>query len=275
MNALRSFDLNYMNYAVYSNFAVRAFEYLNGRINPFNRCMLSIEMYSKNNYAEFRKPNTVSLYLGSILNDYDSCTGDPDDDRDIKTIIIMVLGHELAHSTQNTDMIRYTNDPYYRDDIEKQNEAYTEYWISEHNQEIYNALGVMVEYSSFAMRNLMPLHTQYEFASLEQYYVHTLLDVVYRNVKYVEPMITAFQKYSSILIRFNNGIRLLLKKNGEYNPQIIQTFNKIVRTTFRKGTAQTYSTVTMELTPVNIGGDPDGIEFHIISSLMHYSPIDF
>ena len=275
MKELRSFDLNYMNHVTYSNFAIRAFEFLNGRINPFNICYLSIEMYSKNNYAEFRKPNTVSLYLGSILNDYDSCTGDPEDDRDIKTIIIMTLSHELAHSTQNTDMIRYTNDPYYRDDIEKQNEAYTEHWITEHQTEIFNALGVVVSYSSFAIRNIMPLYTQYEVATLEQYYVHTLLDVVYRNKKFVEPMTIAFRKYNSILLRFNNGIRMLIKKNGEYNPNIIQTFNKIVRTTFRKGTAQTYCTVTMELTPVNIGDDPDGIEFHIISELLHYSPIDF
>lgn len=252
----------------YTPFVHGVFRYLNGNINPDNPCTLHIRLYSDVNYAEYAKPDIVVVYLGSIINNYWM------DDDSIKRVIIMTIAHELSHSWQSTDMIRYTYDPYYKQQIENQNEGRTEQWLLAHADEIYKLFGIQMEYSDWAMREVYPHGDEYESANVGHYYIHTILDVVYRNEKFKEPLEKLFNGYDSIIFHIDDSEKCLLKFKGEYNIRAIYAFNRIISKYCRIGISISYFTIELEIIDIPIF-DTMGIDVHMHIRNQYYNPIEF
>jgi len=244
-------------------FAIEAFNYLNGNINPFTYCYLYIRMYDTVNYAEFRKPNTVCLFLGSIICHFYG------KDEDIKSVILMTLAHELSHSCQNTDMVRYTNDPYYREVVEESNEAHTIKWMTEHMNEIYKRFGFRYIYNNDAMNNLYPKHINYEYSALKEYYINCIIDVVYRNQKYRKPLIDLFDSNNNIGFAIDTSDYIFIKYNGNYMEEGLEGFNKLLSQYCRTGLAINYFNVV--LTTRNI---QNGIIIRLHFDNVRYCPIN-
>ena len=263
---LKPFEELYPQIVYYTPFVEDVFRYLNGYINPYNPCRLHIKLYSAINYAEYAKPDIAIVYLGSIIN---NCWGD---DNLIKTVIIMTLAHELSHSWQNTDMIRYTYDPYYKKEIEDQNEGRTERWIIDHSDEIYSRFGVRIEYSDWAINSVMPNAEYYQHNNPGDYFLHTILDVAYRNKNYIDPLTKLFNSEESIIFRIDDSPKVLLKYKGEYNINAIPAFNRLINQYCRIGIAAGYFTISVEIMDVSIF-DTKGIDLHMHISNKFYEPI--
>lgn len=250
----------------YTPITVNMFNYLNGNINPYNICNLYIKMYSTINFAEFRKPNTVTIFLGSIVTMFYG------KDLDIKSVILMTLAHELSHSCQNTDMVRYTNDPYYRQMVEDTNEGYTEQWVYNHMKEIHKLFGFKMQYSRWAKKNIMPKATEYQPAGLKDYFVHTIVDVVYRDASYIDPLNKIFEENQTLLFSIDNSDIVMLKHNGQYLNQSVQPFGKILYDYCRAGLGIKYFKVAVYLKRCDID-NVEGKWLHFILEDVRYCPI--
>lgn len=250
----------------YTPITINMFNYLNGNINPYNPCNLYIKMYNTINFAEFRKPNTVTVFLGSIVTVFYG------KDLDIKSVILMTLAHELCHSWQNTDMVRYTYDPYYKQMIEDTNEGYTEKWISDHMKEIYKIFGFKVQYSRWAKKNILPKAEEYQPVELKDYFVHTIVDVVYRDGQYIEPLNKVFEETQTLLFSINDSDIVMLKFNGQYLNQSVQPFGKILYDYCRAGLGIKYFKVAAYLKRCNVE-ETEGKWLNFILENVRYCPI--
>ena len=74
----------YNEYNKYKDFTIKAFAYLNGKINPNNICIAKLDYYDKYNFAEFRKPNLICIKLGSII---DQLYYEPDELKKMPTVL--------------------------------------------------------------------------------------------------------------------------------------------------------------------------------------------
>lgn len=254
----------------YTPITIDMFNYLNGNINPYNPCNLYIKMYNTTNFAEFRKPNTVTVFLGSIITIFYG------QDLDIKSVILMTLAHELSHSWQNTDMVRYTYDPYYKQMIEDTNEGYTEKWISDHMKEIHKLFGFKVQYSRWAKKNILPKAVEYQSANLKDYFIHTIVDVVYRDSKYIKPLNDVFDKEQTILFSIDDSEIIILKLNGMYLEQSIQSFGQILFNHCRAGLGIKYFKVAVYLQHCTLKpeyNNVEGVWLRFILEDVRYCPI--
>ena len=195
----------------YKSFAIHVFNFLNGKINPpYNICNLFISSYDRNNFAEFRKPNIVVLYLDSII-----CSFYPNE-LNIKSTILMTLAHELSHSCQDTDMTRYGTDPYYKEMIENSNEANTEKWVIDHMDEIYNEFGFAIQFPQNIIDTMNKNIKNYTLTDGKSFYIYSIIDILYRKAIFIKPIEDVFDKYQNIFICINDGEKIWIKYRGEY-----------------------------------------------------------
>ena len=110
-------------FTYYSNIARRMFDFMNGKINPINICHLEIALYGNHPrmFGDFRNPNRIRLFMENIINDWK-----PEFYDNYKVthydytcnLIALTICHELFHSEQVLDGIRYSDDKEYYDSIE-------------------------------------------------------------------------------------------------------------------------------------------------------------
>lgn len=268
LEAIRSVDEIYPMMVPSRELVCNVFNYLNGRINPENPCRLVIGDYHSTNYAEFRKPDIVVVYLASIINDYYLRP------YLIPGLLVMVIGHELSHSIQETNMILYTADKTAREFIENTNDAHAQEWIIAHKDEIKDVLGIDIIYSDYTFNLIREYSDKYVKAQLRDYYIHTIVDVVYRADKFLDPLYELFNKYSSIAMSINDSETFLIKSNGEYVDNIA-TFNAGIALACRRGGAFVYNVITMGKYEANICGDTNGIVLDLRTVPKYYKPIEF
>ena len=84
-----------------NEFITKVFNYYNGRINPFNKCALSINWGKSNGYGSLSHPNCVTIYASTF---------DHRDQSIFAKNVIHVVIHELYHA----DAVEYP-DEYYGD----------------------------------------------------------------------------------------------------------------------------------------------------------------
>lgn len=264
----RSFEELYPAFENYKPFVERVFKYLNGYINPSNPCRLTINLFSNANYAEFAKPDNLIVYLMSIINNFYG-----EDDK-IKQIILMVIAHELCHSEQDLNMLRYSKDPYYKESVENQNEGYSEQWINLHAAEIYSLFGIKFHFSDFAINNIQPAGDDYQKISIRNHYLFSIMDVIYRNDNALPTLSDLFDSNANIVFHIDDSYKVLIKFKGEYNPAGLYLFNSIINRYCRKGICITYFNIETKITKVKIF-DENGIDLHILTSNKYFKPIDF
>lgn len=268
MPEIKPFEVIWPEIEKYRPFVIDLFRFLNGYINPNNPCRLYINMYHNTNFAEYAKPDIITVYLGSIVDHYFG------NDAMIKKIIIVAVSHELSHSIQNLDMVRYSNDPYYRDTVEKQNEGRTELWLTAHEQEIYQRFGVHIKFSDLAIKNTHPHGYDYEQAAMREYYLNVIMDVIYRNNKARTVLSDLFDANQTIAFQLNDSDKVLLKYKGIYNDRGIYSFNQIVNDHCRRGAYITYFKIKTEIKHEDIFGE-NGIIIHMAISDQFCKPIEF
>ena len=116
----------------------RVFYYLNGKVNQLNKCQLVMGYYSPINFACFRYPNYVIVYVGSLIDVF--C--DRENPRDmILSIASLTIAHELLHADQCIDARQYKVNADYCNNIENSAEYNAEIWCYAHKQDFKRELG--------------------------------------------------------------------------------------------------------------------------------------
>lgn len=255
----------------YYGFTRDVFNFLNGYINPYNPCILHIEMFNTFHYGEFSKPNHVAIFLGNICRNHYS------DDMFIKKIIITSIAHELSHSSQELSMMTYVDDMYYKNMIEDSNEAYTEIWITQHADEIRERFGVDVWYTPKAVNDIQPHIVDYRKFDVKNYFINAILDTVYRNLVMKTTIEMSFDKYQSITFHMNDSPTCLIKYNGRYNPEAIPMFCRILNDQCKcmNGPVSMKFIVKNKSSRVRIYDDNNGLDFYLTTSSHKFNPITF
>lgn len=178
----------------YQNFALKAFSYLNGRVNDtIKNCMLYIDFFDPicNTYSNYLSPYGIYLHLGEILVDsiskFDKYLQDP-----ICTSIMVCLTHELIHANQNINFESYRNNKIYHKDIEMITVQYSYVFLFEHSKEIYDCLGVDLNFSLESIPGVLVNYimegnqlerfpAEYKFynkVTPQEYYINTVTNIV-------------------------------------------------------------------------------------------------
>lgn len=99
----------------YEDFAYKCFNYLNGKINPINKVKflkIQYKMPKDLRYGSINCKYTIILiHMKSILQKFHK-------HESIKTKILLVISHELAHASQIINKDIYNTDPIYKEYIE-------------------------------------------------------------------------------------------------------------------------------------------------------------
>lgn len=263
---LRPANEIYPLYEKFKPFVEEVFIYLNGYVNPYNPCQLYIAMFSTHNYAEFAKPNLVISYLGSIVNNFH------DNEDTIKKVIIITLTHELFHSEQSLDMLRYGKDPYYQMMAELQNEGYAEKWVMDHAGELYSKFGVIMLFEDTERLK----HADFwEQNTVKNHYLRTIVDVVYRNEGAFPIYSDLFDAHDTISFHINDSMKVLIKYRGEYNDRGMPLFNQIINKYCRRELYITYFNIKSKITKDEQIFGQKGIDIHFELSNNYMKPIEF
>ena len=125
-------------YQQYVPLVERLFDYLNGKINTLNKCTLVMGYYSPINFACFKYPNYVIVYLGSLIDTF--C--DRESPRDmILSSAAITIAHELFHADQCINSREYKKSADYCTNIENAAEYNAEIWCYAHKQELKKYCG--------------------------------------------------------------------------------------------------------------------------------------
>jgi len=214
----------------YKSIAISAFNYLNGRVNPNNPCILYLEHFSACNFAEFRKPNIISIELGSIINNVkiNEYTNDY-----IIGLILVCVCHELAHADQAICMCRYNIDVEYQRYIEMDAENKCRSFLFRHAREIQSSFGIDIikainAYTIEGDPNIAP-----KVFDMREHYVTSLVDVLIRDINMLKPIDMLFD-FDNVHIIID-GENIYVKKRGSFVRDSLQHFNRILNSYRSKG----------------------------------------
>lgn len=209
----------------YTPIANQMFDYLNGRVNPpYNMCKLIISSYDQCNFAEFRKPNIVILFLYSIISSFYP------NDMDIKSVMLMTLTHELSHACQETNMVKYGSDPFYREQVENSNEAHARLWVLNHMNEIHRRFGFTMTFPQWAIEEAKRNDPEYQQTSGKYFYLYAIVDILYRRQNFVQMFESIFDSYDEMFIAINDSNKVWFKHKGQYllDPDTVKQFGDIL-----------------------------------------------
>ena len=248
----------------------RLFDAMNREISPRNPCTLIIDGFDPYNYAEFRKPNLISVFLGSLLNNLmDKPTATK------KACLAMCLIHELYHANQNTSMVLYGKDPEYCTAIEEQAQ-YSAIEYLKHNREYFISNFEFDPYECLELNAIT--HTPYVEFNSKDYYINTIIDVFYRNelVRGALTDLISDPEYPNVGLRFDDFQPIWIKKNNQYDLNQIPQFNNAILQ-YRVGTAVMSFKVNTILfkTKSNNPKENSNMIIHFITEDRTYEPIEF
>lgn len=253
------------------------FDYLNGRVNKRNICILNIQYYSNKNYAQFQYPNMITVFLGSLIDEF-FWTDEEYTGRDrLLSILSLVMTHELYHADQNINPIHYTKDINYCDNAEKAAEYSAEIFCNSHKRDLMNLLN----FKYCLVGKVTSPYGEYNKASVEDYYGNLLLgtfrnpEIYYRFLEAIrDPSIENLGVsigykdiyYKQSLVKFNGNLLDDRKHIGEFASMLMDV---------RKGIASCKYTMTITIGN-SVGKGCDTVRvFHIEIVNIEYAPFIF
>lgn len=220
-------DISYFEH--YKQFAYSVFNYLNGRINRFcNNIIFEVDYADEVNYtfANLRKPNRLTLH---IMNIVEECNG-PLNRNKIYSMIFIVIGHELTHVDQDMSQQAYKINRQYREDLERSTDYNNYNWLKAHEAQINRDFGISLDLSYYNDCGFWNIE-DFKSASIEDYYIATLKNVLFRNDDMFSNFkVSVLDKYRNIFINFNGGANLLIKSDGEFCGQSLEGFIQAIGT---------------------------------------------
>lgn len=222
-------------YSAYSNISKNIFNYMNGRINPYNLCELNIATYSVKGYNGYIKyPKQIIIYIGTILNGWE----DEYFDQGINkidfccTYIAWVIAHELFHSEQVINLHKYSNDIEYRNIRENDVNRISWNWVRDHKEEISNLFDFNCIIETLTVSDL-PKETNYaKVSSLKEFYSQNIINIGSANCDIGDKIIEAMDKYTNIGFEIYCGKDFCkgvwIKKNGEFLLESLEAFTDIL-----------------------------------------------
>lgn len=196
-------------YDKYAELARSAFGYLNGRVNRFNICMLKLDYYDVNVYAEFRKPNIISIKLASIIN---AVLLFNRDDEVIRGLIVLSIAHELSHADQAASTARYDFDPQYAQYLEDSAEYVSQNFLLANRNTINKIFNCNIEFAISMYGRRYPSDIKPKTFNLLDHYATSVIDVLYRNYKYQKFIYDIFEN-DSVIFDFD-GFTIRVKNKG-------------------------------------------------------------
>lgn len=237
----------YNEYNKYKDFTIKAFAYLNGKINPNNLCIAKLDYYDKYNFAEFRKPNLICIKLGSII---DQLYYEPDELK--KSLIFLSVAHELVHANQSASMLRYSMDSLYAKAIESHAQYTAQEFLKARRLEILDIFGVDVQLGISYYGEIKEIPHDVPF-NIEMYYINTLVDMIMGNKMDHTVRLQKIFQIPTIRIIFDDKI-VLIKKDGIYLDDGVKNFNAILLS-YRRGGMNMRIASTFRLIPTYAGMD--------------------
>lgn len=218
---LSSHEMAYL-YDKYAYIARSAFGYLNGRINRYNICTLRLDYFSSTNYAEFRKPNVISIKLGSII---DSVTSMNKSESFIRGLIVLSIAHELSHADQAASMTRYGFDPIYMQYMEDSAECVSQQFLLSNMKQIDEMFQTSIKSVVSVYGRNYPSNLQPRCFDLLDHYATSIVDVLLRDYS-MQKRIYDFFAIENVDMDFD-GYAVKVKRNGTLIPDIT-LFNSVL-----------------------------------------------
>lgn len=218
---LNSQEMAYL-YDKYAYIARSAFGYLNGRVNRYNICTLRLDYFSSTNYAEFRKPNVISIKLGSII---DSVTSMNKSEGFIRGLIVLSIAHELSHADQAASMTRYGFDPVYMQYMEDSAEYVSQRFLLSNMKQIDEMFNTSIKSVVSVYGRTYPSNLQPRAFDLLDHYATSIVDVLLRDYS-MQKKVYDFFVIDNVDIDFD-GYTVKVKRNGEFISDIT-LFNSIL-----------------------------------------------
>ena len=261
---LNFYDPKVMNeFESYKQFALDVFHYLNGKVNPDNPCICLTGYFNKKNYAEYRKPNIISLYIGTMMSDKDNY-----DTEIVKGIIILAITHELAHANQSACMIKYGIDSKYMREIENDAEWKAQTFLQSMQDDIKERFGVDIT-RVFAEYGLVKANTYpLEFDDID-YYVNTLIDIFMGDISRA-PILYQIFMFDNVGIILD-GEMVEIKRNGELLDSISDFNNALSK--YRRGSMRVSIRTSYIPIPTYRGDNIDRIDIDIRTEKITFDPI--
>lgn len=120
-------------------FAVKAFNYLNSRVNRTRIPFFQLDTSPNNSSMGHVVNGVMTLNIHNILEL--AKNNDKYDWPNIKGLIILTIVHELSHINQNIDYDRFSKDDAYRDKIEMENHYNALNFILNREEELHGVFG--------------------------------------------------------------------------------------------------------------------------------------
>lgn len=120
-------------------FAVKAFNYLNTRVNRTRIPFFQLDTSPNNSSMGHVVNGVMTLNIHNILEL--AKNNDKYDWSNIKGLIILTIVHELSHINQNIDYDRFSKDDTYRDKIEMENHYNALNFILNREEELHGVFG--------------------------------------------------------------------------------------------------------------------------------------
>ena len=225
--------MNLNEYYFYSEIATKLFNYMNGKINTMNsNCILYIDMhdYVYRNYATIRYPNHIFLHIGNAVDGWNDEWGYYIAKEEyVATIIAWALAHELHHADQAIQMVRYQSNRAYKDEKENDVQRASYDWVDNHSYELSNLIGINIKIDYITCDNLTNSGS-YRKASVGEFYKQTIANTVLKDLQLFNKL-TFFcndSESDDIVIMFNSGSPITIKRNGHYLMESVNVFSESV-----------------------------------------------
>lgn len=255
----------YREYNKYKDFALQAFAYLNGGINPQNICVVKLDYYDKNNFAEFKKPNLISIKLGSIV---DNLYYEPEAVK--KGMIMLTVAHEMVHSVQAASMIKYSIDPAYAKMVEEHAQYTAQEYLKARKHEIQDIFGFDIQMGISYYGEMSRPNFHIEF-NPEEYYINTILDLFMGNKINYRIKLERVFAIPTVKITFDRNT-VTVKENGVYLENGVRDVNAIL-IKYRQGDMAMNIVSTFSAIPTYSGEDVIEVEIVFDVVRVMYFPL--
>lgn len=260
-------------YEQLSSDVITLFNYLNGRINKLNICRLNISYYSNCNYAQFQYPNIVTVFLGSIIDNYYFDDSGKSKRDWALTVLALTLAHELFHADQNVNAASYGRDIDYAKNVENAAEYNAEVFCMSHKQDFKKLLNFNYCFS----KKIVSEFGRYDRIDSDHYYGNLILGT-FRNLDVYNKFIDCLNSRNIVAVmiqQFNKIMDIVyVKVDGKLldDPDTISKFSSMLLTV-RRGIASCKYTMQIDVVDDIFPDNGEPMSIFILNVIdMEYSP---